>query len=68
MIKLIDFIESNFSEFKSLVDSEVLELDINSVDIEIVNYLKSVFRNRFDYKNICVYYYDNVICVENCSN
>lgn len=65
MIKLINFIESNLVEFNSLENSEVLELNINSVDSEIVDYLKSVFRNIYFYNNICVYYSDNLICVEN---
>jgi len=64
MIKLISFIENNLVEFNSLVDSEVLELNSNSVDSEIVDYLKLNY--RFDYKNICVYYSNNLVCVENC--
>jgi len=64
MNNIIKFIESNLLVFSSLVDSEVLELECDCVSSNIVDYLKLNY--RFDYKNICVYYSDNKICVENC--
>lgn len=69
MNKLINFIESNLVEFNNLENSEVIYLESKNVDNEIVEYLENIFRNRFDYKNICVYYIEEnnnkYICVEN---
>jgi len=65
--KLEQFIKSNYKSFSNLDNSEVTEIDVNEFDTDVVDYLKTSKDNRFDYKNICVYYVSDVneIWVEN---
>ena len=67
MKKLEKFINSDLKYFSNLGNSEVEQYDANNIDSDIVEYLKQSFRNRFDYKDICVYYVDesNEVWVEN---
>ena len=65
MIKLEQYIDTNFNEFNELSISEVIHCNTNEFDEDIVNYLKSV--DRFDYRGICIYYVkrENEIWIEN---
>jgi hypothetical protein len=54
MKKLELFINENWDEFSNLDSHEVCEIEIEEIDNDIVEYLKSV--ERFDYENVCVYY------------
>jgi len=67
MKKLKQFIDNDLKYFSNLGNSEVEQYDANNIDSDIVEYLKQSFRNRFDYKDICVYYVDesNEVWVEN---
>ena len=65
--QLIDFIEANYNEFSNLECSEICVLDLseNELSEEVIEYLKSI--ERFDYKDICIYYVkeDGEVWVEN---
>ena len=65
--QLINFIESNYNEFSNLECSEIYILDLseNELSEEVIEYLKSI--ERFDYKDICIYYVkeDDEVWVEN---
>ena len=65
--KLEQFIKSNYKSFSNLDNSEVTEIDVNEFDTDVIDYLKTSEHNRFDYKNICVYYVEreNEVWVEN---
>ena len=54
MKKLELFIEKFWDEFSNLDSHMVCELEVEDVDSDIVEYLKSV--ERFDYNGICAYY------------
>lgn len=62
-----NFIDKNYNEFSSLNSSEVCELSLTYPDLnsDIIDYLKENY--RYDYKDICIYYNDDVdeIWVEN---
>ena len=65
--KLEQFIKSNYKSFSNLDNSVVTEIDVNEFDADVIDYLKTSKHNRFDYRNICVYYVKrkNEIWVEN---
>ena len=67
MKDLKTFIDNNFDEFINLSDSEVIHLSLPTTELsdESIDYLKNI--ERFDYKNICIYYVErnNEIWVEN---
>jgi hypothetical protein len=65
MEQVKQFIDNNYNEFSNLDNSEVSEFNISDIDSEIVEYLKTV--ERFDYRDICIYYVerDNNVWVEN---
>jgi hypothetical protein len=67
MLKIENFINENLNEFNLLENSEVKEYNTNEIDKDIVDYLKDSFRQRDDYKDICVYYVEdyNKVWVEN---
>ena len=67
MLKIENFINENLNEFNKLENSEVNQRSVNEFDNDIVDYLKNCFRQRYDYKDICVYYVEdeNEIWVEN---
>ena len=67
MVKIENFINENLNEFSLLENSEVKEYSIDEIDKDIVDYLKDCFRQRYDYKSICVYYVEdyNKVWVEN---
>jgi hypothetical protein len=67
MLKIENFINENLNEFNQLENSEVNQRSVNEFDNDIVDYLKNCFRQRYDYKDICVYYVEdeNEIWVEN---
>jgi hypothetical protein len=68
MDQLIKFIDKNINKFSKLENSEVLEYDIvDLLDQSILDYFLKV-DYRYFYRNICVYYYDNKICIENTDN
>ena len=67
MLKIENFINENLNEFNQLENSEINQRSVNEFDNDIVDYLKNCFRQRYDYKDICVYYVEdeNEIWVEN---
>jgi len=67
MKKLKQFIDNDLKYFSNLKNNEIEYYDINEFDNDVIEYLKQSFRNRFDYKDICVSYDEdeNVICIEN---
>ena len=67
MLKIENFINENLNEFNLLENSEVKEYNTNEIDNDIVDYLKDSFRQRYDYKDICVYYVEdyNKVWVQN---
>jgi len=67
MLKIENFINENLNEFNQLENSEVDHRSVNEFDNDIVDYLKNCFRQRYDYKDICVYYVEdyNQVWVEN---
>lgn len=67
MKKLKNFINNNLVEFNNLGNSEVNERSVSEFDTDFIDYLKNRFRQRFDYKGICVYYVEdyNEVWVEN---
>jgi hypothetical protein len=67
MVELIKFVDDNFKVFSTLDNSEVEIFNADEINNDIVEYLKTVYRNRFDYNGICVYYVEveNEIWVEN---
>ena len=67
MLKIENFINENLNEFNQLENSEVNQRSVNEFDNDIVDYLKNCFRQRFDYKGICVYYVEdyNEVWIEN---
>jgi hypothetical protein len=56
MKDLKTFIDKNFNEFSNLGSSEVIHMSLPTTELsnEVIDYLKSI--ERFDYKNICIYY------------
>ena len=56
MLKIENFINENLNEFNQLENSEVNQRSVNEFDNDIVDYLKNCFRQRYDYKDICVYF------------
>jgi hypothetical protein len=67
MVELIKFVDDNFKSFSNLDNSEVETFNADEIDNNIVEYLKTAYRNRFDYNGICVYYVEreNEIWIEN---
>ena len=67
MLKIKNFINENLNEFNQLENSEVDQRNVNEFDNDVVDYLKNCFRQRYDYKDICVYYVEdyNKVWVEN---
>ena len=65
--KLKNYVDENYSEFSNLDDSEVIEMSADEFEDDVVDYLKEAEHNRFDYKDICVYYVEDEdeIWVEN---
>ena len=63
MEKLEKFIDTNYNEFITFEDSEVAEYSFDTFDNDVIEYLKNCFRNRFDYRNICVYYSEDWNCI-----
>jgi hypothetical protein len=61
MKKLEQFINNDLKYFSNLGNSEVEQYDANNIDNDIVEYLKAAKRQRFDYKDICVYYVEEVL-------
>jgi hypothetical protein len=59
MLKIKNFINENLNEFNQLENSEVDQRNVNEFDNDVVDYLKNCFRQRYDYKDICVYYVED---------
>jgi len=67
MEQIKKFIDDNFETFIKLDDSEVQTFTLDEIDINVVEYLKSIPLTPYFYRDICVYYVEreNNIWVEN---
>ena len=60
MKKLEQFIDNDYNYFSNLGRSEVEVYSASKFDSDVIEYLKSAKHNRFDYKDICVYYVEKI--------
>ena len=67
MNKIENYIDNNLTWLLELTDSEVEQIPASNFDDDVIDYLKQI--ERFDYKEICMYYVSdsNEVWIENMS-